>query len=149
MTPTLREDFRERQIIALNYIDTALSIVLMFPAYRGFGWFTPEVGCPAELKRATSRRRSSASLLAVVRVIPDEFRAQLRAAVEQLVRADAEPHDAPHCRRHGDVEQLDAVCRQVIDRHENRRCTEVVTQPPRLVWLKAPRDCAHHAPVSE
>jgi hypothetical protein len=58
---------------------------------------------------------ASQRLLAVGRVVLDEFGNQLRSAIEQLARPDAEPHDTPHGRRHRNVEQLYAVCCQVID----------------------------------
>ena len=44
--------------------------------------------------------------------------------LEQLVRPDAEPHDARHDCRRLDVKQLDAVGREVIDCTSQRcRCT--------------------------
>jgi hypothetical protein len=39
-------------------------------------------------------------------VITDEFCDELRSAVEQRLRTEAEPHDTPQCCRYGDVEQF-------------------------------------------
>ena len=77
-------------------------------------------GPDSKHRRTELARPRFPRLLALVPVIMDEFGDQMRLAIKQLARPDTEPHDTPHCCRYGNVEQLYAVFRKVVDRAGRR-----------------------------